>query len=134
MRDVASGAVLVLIAFVYFSGARALPIGQGEPGPRFFPYLLAAVLLGLAVTIIVRGFRNQRTMAGSVRRPAGLIVLTVLYAAAFTPAGFLVSTLAYTASVVLLLGHRGWLALVIPFATTAFLYAAFVVGLGVVLP
>jgi len=134
MRDVASGSVLVVVAFVYFLGARALPLGQGEPGPGYFPYLLSGVLLGLAVVIVVRGFRHRSSFDGLSGRPAGLMVLTVLYAFAFTPIGFLVSTPLYTAGVVLLLGQRGWLVLIIPVATTALIYGAFVVGLGVALP
>jgi len=134
MRDVASGSVLVVLAAVYFLGARALPSGQGEPGPVFFPYLWSAILLGLALVIIARGFRERQSFDGALVRPAGLIVLTILYAFLFTPIGFLVSTLLYTAGIVLLLGKRGWLAIVIPVATTAFIYAAFVLGLGVALP
>jgi len=134
MRDVASGSVLVVLAVVYFLGARAFPSGQGEPGPVFFPTLLSAILLGLALVIIARSFRKRRSLDGAWVRPASLIVLTILYALSFAPIGFLLSTLLYTAGVVLLLGKRGWRALVIPLATTAFIYAAFVLGLGVVLP
>ena len=134
MCDVASGLVLVVLAFVYFLGARTLPLGGGEPGPGFFPYLLSGVLFGLAAAIIVRGFRERQSVDGTVGRPAGLIVLTILYAFAFTPIGFLVSTLLYTAGIVLVLGRRGWLVLIIPVATTAFVYGAFVLGLGVGLP
>ena len=129
MRDIASGCVLVVIAFVYFLGARGLP-----SGPSFFPYVLSAGLFAFAVVIVVRGFRERSSFDGALGRPAGLIVLTVLYAFAFAPIGFLVSTPLYTAGVVLLLGQRGWLALIIPVATTAFIYGAFVVGLGVALP
>jgi len=134
MRDVASGSVLVVLAVVYFLGARVLPSGRAEPGPAFFPYLLSAVLLGLALVIIARGFQERQNFDGELVRPALLIVLTVLYAFLFTPLGFLSSTLLYTAGVVTLVGERGWRALVIPVATTAFIYAAFVLGLGVALP
>ncbi len=129
MRDVASGSVLVVLAFVYFLGARGLP-----SGPSFFPYVLSAGLFAFAVAIIARGIRERSSFDEALVRPASLIVLTILYAFAFTPIGFLVSTPLYTAGVVLLLGQRGWLALVIPVATTAFIYGAFVVGLGVALP
>ena len=63
-----------------------------------------------------------------------LIAVTALYAFAFTPIGFLVSTFVYTAGIVLVLGQRGWLVLMVPIATTAFIYGAFVLGLGVVVP
>ena len=129
MRDIASGSVLVVIAFVYFFGARGLP-----SGPSFFPYVLSAGLFSLALVIIVRGFRERQSFDEAVGRSAGLIVLTVLYALAFSFVGFLISTLTYTACVVLVLGRRGWLALVIPVATTALIYGAFVLGLGVALP
>ncbi len=129
MRDIASGSVLVVIAFVYFLGARGLP-----SGPSFFPYVLSAGLFSLAVVIVVRGFRERQSFDETSGRSAGLIVLTILYALAFSFVGFLISTLIYTACVVLVLGQRGWLALIIPVATTAFIYGAFVVGLAVALP
>ena len=129
MRDIASGSVLVVIAFVYFFGARGLP-----SGPFFFPYVLSTGLFSLAVVIIVRGFRERQSFDGAACRSAGLIVLTILYAFVFVPVGFVVSTACYTAGVVLVLGQRGWLALIIPVATTAFIYGAFVVALGVALP
>jgi len=129
MRDVASGSVLVVLAFVYFLGARELP-----SGPSFFPYILSAGLFAFAVAIAVRGLRERQSFDGAFVRPAGLIALTVLYAFAFTPIGFWVSTFLYTSGVVLLLGQRGWVALGIPVVTTGFIYAAFVLGLGVVLP
>jgi len=130
MRDIASGSVLVVVAFVYFLGARGLP-----SGPSFLPYVLSAGLFSLALVIIVRGFRERQSFDGAaVGRSAGLIVVTVLYALAFSFVGFLISTLSYTACVVLVLGRRGWLALVIPVATTALIYGAFVLGLGVALP
>ncbi len=129
MRDIVSGSVLVIVAFVYFLGARGLP-----SGPSFFPYVLSAGLFAFAVAIIARGIRERSSFDGALVRPASLIVLTILYAFAFTPIGFLVSTLLYTAGIVLVLGRRGWLALIIPVATTAFIYAAFVLGLRVGLP
>ncbi len=91
-------------------------------------------MFGLAVVIIVRGFRERQSDDGAVSQPAGLIVLTILYAFVFVPVGFVVSTACYTAGVVLVLGQRGWLVVIIPVATTAFIYGAFVVGLGVALP
>ncbi len=129
MRDVASWSVLVVLAFVYFLGARGLP-----SGPSFFPSVLSAGLFAFAVAIIARGIRERSSFDGALVRPASLIVLTILYAFAFAPIGVFVSTLLYTAGIVLLLGQRGWLALVIPVATTALIYGAFVLGLGVALP
>lgn len=130
MSDIVSGTVLILVAVVYFLGARELP-----SGPSFFPHILSAVLAALATFIIVRGIReSSRIEHVPVVRPAALTLLTIAYALVFVPAGFLLSTLGYTVAVVLLLERRGWGWLFVPVATTAFLYAAFVVGLGVTLP
>jgi putative tricarboxylic transport membrane protein len=134
MRDLASGAGFVVLAVVYFVGASGLPEGRGEPGPAFFPFILASVLLGLAVVIIIRGLRERQGFDGPVLRPVGLVVLTTVYAFAFSSVGFLISTLVYTAGVVLVLGERGRLVIVIPLLTTAFIYGGFVIGLGVALP
>jgi len=129
MLDVASGFVLVIVAFVYLLGARGLP-----SGPSFFPYILSAGLFALAVVIILRGLKDRPRFEVGAVRPLAFIVVTVLYAFAFAPVGFLVSTLVYTAGIVLLLGQRGWFVLIVPVATTAFIYAAFALGLGVALP
>ncbi len=56
--DVVSGAVLFVVALVYYAGTRNLPAGQGEPGPAFFPILLALVLGGLGLSILIS--RNQK--------------------------------------------------------------------------
>lgn len=130
MPDIVSGTVLILVAVVYFLGARELP-----SGPSFFPYILSAALITFALTIIIRGLRERpRVESTALMKPGALILLTIVYALAFVPVGFLLSTAGYTAAVVLLLGQRGWRLLVVPVATSAFVYVAFVVGLGVALP
>ena len=134
MRDVASGLGLVVVGFVYAFSARGLPLGQGEPGPRLFPFLLAAVLVSLGGSIAVRGWTERPATEPFRLRSWLLIGLTIAYAVAFPRVGFFVSTLAYTTSVVLVLEQRGWRTLAIPAVTTALIYGAFVVGLGVVLP
>ena len=126
---------MVLLALLYYLTTLELPAGDGEPGPAFFPRLLAAVLLVLGLWIVVRGLREagQADLPES-RKPAVLIVATVAYLAIFTHVGFVLSTLAYTLFTARLLGGRGVSSLLVPLVATAIVYALFAIGLALPLP
>ena len=134
LRDLASGSVLALLAVVYFIYAHQLPWGQDEPGPAFFPQLLAVVLFALSLAILVQGSRNRERLDARPRRSSAAFGLTVLYALGLTTIGFLVSTFGYVSSLAFLFGQRGVRVLVIALVTTASIYAMFALGLGVPLP
>ena len=87
------------LAFAYIPGARS----EAEPGPRAFPVLLGAVLLGLGAVMTVSAFLalrrpGARTELPAVSRHEALIVagtfaLLTLYAFLLEKAGFVISTL-----------------------------------------
>lgn len=141
-RDVVSGAALLVVAAVYLLGSRGLPAAAdaAEPGPAAFPRLLGAALAGLAVVILARGLRriSRRTAESPGRlplRPLLLMGATVLYVVSFDRLGFVPSTLSYSWIVtVVFRSRRGWHWLLVPALTTAFAYAFFARGLGVLLP
>ncbi|HXV65299.1 MAG TPA: tripartite tricarboxylate transporter TctB family protein [Vicinamibacteria bacterium] len=134
-RDVVSGGALILLALLYYLATLELPAGDGEPGPAFFPRLLAAVLLALGVRIVLRGLREAgQADLSELRKPTLLIVATVAYLAIFAHLGFVLSTLAYTLFTARLLGGRGVSSLLVPLVATAIVYALFAVGLALPLP
>ncbi|HSF16144.1 MAG TPA: tripartite tricarboxylate transporter TctB family protein [Vicinamibacteria bacterium] len=134
-RDVVSGGVLILLALLYYLATLELPAGDGEPGPAFFPRLLAAVLLALGVRIVLGGIREagQSDLPAS-GKPVVLIGATLAYLAIFAPLGFVLSTLAYTLFTARLLGGRGISSLLVPLVATALVYALFAIGLALPLP
>lgn len=137
--DVVSGAVLFVVALVYYASTRNLPAGQGEPGPAFFPILLAFVLGGLGLSILFQGIkksteRNQEPGYG-FWKPGLTIVLTAIYVVVFPALGFAVSTWLYTLSVTVMFRRdRRLLLVVVPTVSTSLIYLLFRIGLGVRLP
>jgi putative tricarboxylic transport membrane protein len=149
--DAVSGVALVVVAVAYSASARGLPAGTNEPGPGFFPRILAWSLALLGVVILVRGIRaNERVGGGETRtrlaHPLLLAAATFAYIPGFTALGFVAATLALSgvAAVVFSGGpyeagsrrkrpsKRTWI--LVPLITTLILYAIFQIGLGVPLP
>ncbi len=146
--DVFSGAVLLGVAVAYGWGALGIPHVDGEPGPRFLPFMLALTLGVLSIWIMAGGLRAARVeptqpepepgagrSAASIwGRPAVAASITAVYAVALTPIGFALSTLIYAAGVTsLFTGDRRYL-LTVPPLVTLVLYVFFGVALGVSLP
>jgi putative tricarboxylic transport membrane protein len=136
--DVVSGAVLFVIALFYYSGTRNLPRGQGEPGPAFFPILLALALGALGLSILFQGIKKgtESEQEGyGFWKPGVTIVLTAVYVVVFPALGFAVSTWLYTLSVTVMFRKDRWLIpVVVPIVSTSLVYLLFRIGLGVRLP
>ncbi len=87
------------LAYTYIPGARA----EGEPGPRAFPILLGALLIGLGVMITAFALRAGRREAADEpveavsRREAAIVAGTfailMLYAFLLEKLGFVLATL-----------------------------------------
>jgi putative tricarboxylic transport membrane protein len=138
-KDIASGGVLFLVAAVYFMGTWKLPAGKGEPGPAFFPVLLACTLMFLAISILWQGLRtgqeNKERSDHTPWKPIVAIAATALYVALFQVLGFALSTLLYTLSITWMFRRpRPAFIVAVPIVSTALIYILFRVGLGVRLP
>lgn len=145
-RDIVSGSALVLFSVVYYLGARGLPAGTNEPGPGFFPKILAGALAAVGIVILARARGNRSGSSGAPRstfsRPLLLAAATLAYIPAFTVLGFVPATLALsTVAAVFFRGDPNegssswkWSWIVVPLITTALLYTLFAIGLGVPLP
>jgi putative tricarboxylic transport membrane protein len=142
------GPVLALLAlgwlalvYMYIPGSRE----EGEPGPRAFPVVLGASLLGLGVLMTVSGFARADKAGADAEKPvtrreatvvAGTFGLLMLYAFLMEKAGFLIST----PVVVLLMMYgilrmRNWLfMLLMATGITTFCWLFFVLVLGAPMP
>lgn len=135
-----SGVSLFFLAAVYGASAWSLPEGRDEPGPAFFPLLLAAILAVLSLAIAIQGLRrapqvHEEPPPHRVRKPLLAIGLTALYIASFEPLGFLASTWLYCLGVATLLQRGFRFALLgVPTLATAAIYVLFEVALGLRFP
>lgn len=143
-RDVASGSLLLLLAGIYSFAARELPVGRDEPGPAFFPNVLALALAVLAIIIIGRGIalRARREESGpttrlfsNLGRPVVAMILTGGYPIALSTIGLVPSTFLYTLLMSRTLGGASWReSLVVPTVSSAFIYVLFDLGFQLPLP
>lgn len=130
------------LAYTYIPGARS----EAEPGPRAFPVLLGALLLGLGALMTASAFSRARQVSAGDVLPAltrrevvvviGTFVLLMLYAFLLERIGFVFAT-----PVVMVLAMRGllrrqpWvLTLTMAGATTLACWLVFVVLLKAPLP
>ncbi len=130
------------LAYAYIPGARS----DAEPGPRAFPVLLGAILLGLGAVMTVSAFLASRRPGAKTELPAvqrrevmvvaGTFALLMLYAFLLERAGFVISTLlAVVLAMRVLLHRQPWgLTLAMASGTTLFCWLLFAVLLEAPLP
>jgi putative tricarboxylic transport membrane protein len=135
-------AIWLWLSYTYIPGARS----EAEPGPRAFPVLLGAILLGLGAMVTAAAFLAPRRADAKEELPAvmrrevfivaGTFALLMLYAFLLERAGFVIST-----PLVIVLAMRGllqrqpWvLTLLLAGGTTLLCWLVFVVLLEAPLP
>lgn len=134
VREVACGAVFLVIAALFCYGTVDLPMGTAvRMGPGYFPLMLGIILAGLGAIIIVKGLGRARSPFGSIPWRGiffislgpvvfGLTVREIGLAAAIA----LVALIATLAS-----ARAGWrLAAILTVSLTAFCVVVFSYGLG----
>lgn len=136
--DRVSGLVLGAIGVFLIYKASPLPVGHlNAPDSGFFPIILAALLIVLSVTLVVRSFRTEAVPLEMTTRSWAVLFGAagfLLYALLLERVGFLICTM--TAIIVLMKAYGGlsWklcLAIGVPMVLAA--YAGFG-ELGVPLP
>lgn len=135
-------AIWLWLSYTYIPGARS----EAEAGPRAFPVLLGAILLGLGIMMTAFAFLPPRRAGAGEELPAvmrhevtivtGTFALLILYAFLLERAGFVVSTLIATvlAMRVLLRGQTWGLTLLMAAGTTLACWLLFGVLLEAPLP
>jgi len=99
--DRASGIFFVLLGLFVIWERRVLPLGTpGNPGPGYFPLLLAILLILLGGILVIRG--RQAVALRSVKWPEVRTAAAILACCAFATLGM--ETIGYRVTMVLILG------------------------------
>ena len=136
---VEAGLLALLGAGILFDAHGYPPaLGQGSPGPAFFPRLLAVLLIGCAAGLAVRASRRRETSAqpgGGAFRLAGAAAWVAGFLLALPLLGYLLALPPLVAGLMWLFGERSPRTLVaVPVTFAGFVHLLFVVTLGVRLP
>ncbi|RGP38021.1 tripartite tricarboxylate transporter TctB family protein [Pseudotabrizicola alkalilacus] len=142
--DLAGSGILLWVFWIYLQHANALrrPLNAADIGAGGFPGLLAliaiAALLLLLGIIIFRHVVTRRRASLVIQRPLFVVMtmaLLVGQAILFDRIGAIVCVGGFSLAILLACGERRPMHLVgVPVALTAFIYAVFVLALGVKLP
>ena len=143
-REAWSAGALALLALWALVEAARLDVGSPtRPGPGFFPLVLAAALLVVALVLVVNAFRvspgappPSSAREGTDRwKLLATLGAFALYVVAFEPLGFLLATVAWLAFLLGALARYRWpVAVGAAVVITAVAYLVFDTWLGVRLP
>jgi len=144
-RDLLLGALLLVLGLGYGVLTAALPNRSlpNTPGPAFFPWLISAGLVLLAVALLVQALsagREEQPKPSAdpdpaMRQRALALVLFAIYIVALPSAGFIVASVPFFGSLMWIYGERNRFALV--FATAVLpigLFYLFRAGFQILLP
>jgi len=141
--------LFVVVGAIYALLALNMPRGQlSYPGPGFFPLMVGAFLLLMAVGCFLQAiFRREAGDAAAgeaaARAPAQrayaktvqLLLLLVAYGVALKPLGFPIALFGFLLLAIRIFGYRRWgMALLITTVIAVLSYIAFVEWLKVFLP
>lgn len=132
--------LLGLCAFMAWRTSLISAVGtSGSAGPTLIPWMMIGGIAILSVCLIFRDPAGRpvpaRLSRAAMLRIAGLLVLLIAYAAAFSTLGYLVSTLVTFVAGLALFGERRPLVLLlVPAAVTVAVYFGFTRMLNVWLP
>lgn len=115
LRNIVAAAALLALGIAYGYLAMQLPerIQSNLPGPAFFPYLIAIVLVGLSLALLVQGIRGRgrAPLALNLREKAPAIAALILFAAyllTLPRLGFLLASIPFAGAMIWLYGGRSW--------------------------
>ncbi|MET0314177.1 MAG: tripartite tricarboxylate transporter TctB family protein [Hansschlegelia sp.] len=134
VREVACGAVFLVVAALFSYGTIDLPLGTAvRMGPGYFPLMLAVILGILGAIIIVKGLGRAPSPFGSIPWRGILFICLGPIVFGLTVRDFgLVAAIALVAVIATLASARaGWrLAAILTITLTAFCVIVFSYGLG----
>jgi putative tricarboxylic transport membrane protein len=141
--DAISGAVFLALALAVVAGSRSLEFGRlSQPGPGFFPLVLALLLAVLSAALLIRGLRRPGADVSSLwpdRAGAGRVLVVAgalfAYVALVDVAGYLLTTAALFLVLIRVGGGQSWAAAAVASAAgSASSYLLFARALRVALP
>jgi putative tricarboxylic transport membrane protein len=146
-RNIIAAVVLIIGGLAYGTLALDLPERSlpNTPGPRFFPLVVAAIILASAVTLLLlqaqvasgAGEAGANASSRGADRRLVLLALAALaaYAASLPVLGFILATVPFLAILMVLFGERRPVVVVVSaIAVAAALYVVFRYGFGIFLP
>ena len=108
------------------------------PEPGFFPWIGGLALVGLALCLVVRGWRQGGApvpLEGEWARPAMLLAALILYVPLLEPMGYPITTTVLCAVALRILKTRSWwVTVAVSLALAVGTFLLFHRGLGVELP
>ena len=116
-RNILAAIVLILLGIGYGALAARLPTRQIDQTtePSFFPFVVAACLLALSITLLIQGFWRRASEAATAATPLprdgrgrtlAAFGLAVAYLALLPSLGFLVANMPFFAGLMILFGER----------------------------
>ena len=137
--DRAAGLALMAFGAVAIVESRALPMGTlHQPGPAYFPVVLAAALIGFGLVLAVfsGGGARLRELGWEEARHALLIVLgTGAATYLLVSGGYVISMAAVLLYLLIVVARRHWaISLLVAVALAAGTFALFDIALRVPLP
>lgn len=100
--DKIAAGLLVALAAAVFAVSADFPslAATAEPGPAFYPRLVAATLAALGMILLVRslgteGVRRHRITVSELKRVGGAVLFLLAYVALMPVVGFIADTFAY---------------------------------------
>ena len=113
LRNIVAAAILLTLGIAYGYLAIQLPerAQTNIPGPAFFPYLIAIIILGLSLALLVQGVRGYRLAPIDFnlgeRAPAITALLVfAAYLVALPRLGFLIASIPFAGAMIWLYGGR----------------------------
>ncbi len=133
--DRIAGVFVLLVALMFLLEARSFETGFiADPvGPKAFPFVLGAVLVGLSMGMIVRpGVETSWPPRSLWWRWAVVMAALLVYAGVLNPLGFVISTTLLLAVLSLLFGGRFSVGLIfaLVFSTITYLVFRWLLALG----
>ena len=139
-RDFISGIALIIVSAVLFSQTLGggIILFEDDIDPMIYPSVITVMLGILGAVISLRGLRRGAgapDMPVFTRRPVGVEIILLVYAAVFNSLGFALSSVFAGCSVAFIMGWRRPLPLAaVNIVAVALIWALFVKGLRIPLP
>jgi len=128
-------AAFLLLGIYLIGSASGLPAGMGRlPGPGFFPQIIGAVTILLAVTLLIQAARRREGGDFELANPrgiAGAIGLVFVYLLLWGSGWFALRTAVFLALLLRFLGQRWSASVAVGLALTAAVVGAFQYGLRI---
>lgn len=143
VKNIIISMIMLLIGSCYLYFSLQLPVRAigNVPGPSFFPLIISAIVLFLAVALLLGGVMNMRNeqqaepQPAATRRVFATLLWFVLYLVALPYVGFLIASIPFFAGLMLLCEQKKPLHVAVgSVLIPVFLYLLFRQGFNILLP